>query len=177
MNFTELFLPGVYQIDVKKFEDDRGFFTRLFCKETLSQKGLESDFSQCSLSDNPRKSTLRGMHYQEAPFEEVKLITCLSGSIYDCLIDLRPDSPTYLRHLAIELSASCSQLLYVPKGLAHGFLTLEPKTQVLYQISTPYHRTAARGIRYNDPHFQIPWPLVPEIVSSRDLSYPLIASQ
>ena len=172
MRFTELELPGTYLIEAEKLEDERGFFSRLFCKETFASMGLQSDFFQCSLSSNLKKATLRGMHYQIAPFAEEKLVRCICGSIYDCLIDLRPNSPTYLRHLGINLT-SALQLLYIPKGLAHGFLTLEANTQVFYQISTPHEPLAARGIRYNDPQFKIQWPLSPEVISQKDLLYPL----
>ena len=171
MKFIPLSLDGAYLIEAEKLEDERGFFSRLFCAEQFSNQGLLSSFPQCNFSYNKTKGTLRGMHYQEPPFEEVKLVRCVAGSIYDCIIDLRPGSKTYLNWIGIELSASSLQLLYVPKGFAHGFLTLEKNSEVFYQVSTPYQPNAERGIRYDDPAFQVIWPSPPEKISRKDLSH------
>lgn len=172
MKFQELNLPGLYLIEMDRFEDERGFFARTFCNEEFRRQGLDDHFQQCSLSFNKKKGTVRGMHFQIAPFEEAKLIRCSRGAICDLLLDLRPHSKTFKKWQAIELSQHSFQLLYVPKGIAHGFQTLEDNTEIIYQISANYSVEHARGVRWNDPAFSIRWPLPITVISKKDQEYP-----
>jgi dTDP-4-dehydrorhamnose 3,5-epimerase len=170
--FNETKLKGAYIIEVEPFEDERGSFARTFCREEFERRGLNSFVAQCNISQNRKKGTLRGMHYQIAPHAEAKLVTCLAGSIYDVIIDLRADSATYREWLAVELSGNGRRsMLYVPEGFAHGFQTLEDDTEVFYQMSAFYEPGSARGIRWDDPAFAIRWPNAPRILSNRDKSY------
>jgi len=171
MIFTETELKGVYLIETEPLEDDRGFFARTFCREEFAKYGLNPQVAQCNLSYNRKKGTLRGMHYQIAPREEAKLVRCISGAIYDVIVDLREDSTTYCQWLSLELSAR-GRMLYIPKGIAHGFQTLKDGTEVFYQMSEIYTHEYARGIRWNDPAFSIEWPHDQRIISERDQSYP-----
>jgi dTDP-4-dehydrorhamnose 3,5-epimerase len=171
--FNETKLKGAYIIQVEPLEDERGSFARTFCREDFGRHGLNSLVAQCNISNNRRKGTLRGMHYQIAPHAEAKLVTCLAGSIYDVIIDLRPDSLTCSHWIALELSACHPRnLLYIPEGFAHGFQTLEDNTEVFYQMSHAYAPEAARGVRWDDPAFAIHWPDGPRIISARDQHYP-----
>jgi dTDP-4-dehydrorhamnose 3,5-epimerase len=172
MKFTEAALPGTFLIDIDPHSDDRGFFARLWCKDELTRKGLVADLAQISVSFNRKRSTLRGMHYQVAPHEEVKLVRCTRGAIYDVLVDLRRDSPTFRRWISAELTAENRRTLYVPKGIAHGFQTLEDHTEVLYQISEFHRPESSRGVRWDDPAFRIEWPDPSPILSDRDSSFP-----
>lgn len=172
MRFVELELPGVIAIEPERLEDDRGFFARLFCERDFAARGLATHWVQSSISHNTHRHTLRGMHYQAAPNAEIKLVRCTRGAIHDVLIDLRPDSPAFMRHAAIELNASNRTMVYVPEGVAHGFLTLEPDTEVFYQMSAFYAPESARGVRWNDPAFGIEWPAVPSVIHPRDAAYP-----
>ena len=172
MKFHPLPLNGAYLIEPEKREDERGFFARLFCQKLFQKEGLYSEFPQCNFSNNPKKGTLRGLHYQTPPFEEVKLVRCIAGAIYDCIVDLRLDSKTYLQWTGVELRAEPLQLLYVPKGFAHGFLTLEEETQVFYQVSTPYHPGSEKGLCYQDPAIGIQWPFSPSVISKKDQDHP-----
>ncbi len=173
MIFNETKLKGAYIIEVEPFEDERGSFARTFCREEFEKHGLNSFIAQCNISHNRKKGTLRGMHYQIAPHAEAKLVTCLAGSIYDVIIDLRPDSITYCHWLAVELSARRRRsLIYIPEGFAHGFQTLEDDTEVFYQMSHSYVSKAARGVRWDDPAFAIDWPDRPRTLSDRDNNYP-----
>ena len=161
-------------IEIERKEDDRGFFARTFCQREFEEHGLRSAFVQCSVSFNRHKGTLRGMHFQATPFEEAKLVRCIRGSIHDVIIDLRRESPTFKKHFALALSAENRKTLYVPEGFAHGFQTLEDDTEVFYQISQFYSPEHARGVRWDDPAFGIPWPSVRErIMIERDRGYPL----
>jgi dTDP-4-dehydrorhamnose 3,5-epimerase len=169
--FNETVLKGAFVIEPEKREDFRGFFARTYCRREFAEHGLETTVAQSSISFNPQKGTLRGMHYQTAPFEETKLIRCTMGSIYDVIIDLRRDSKTYKRSFAVELSASNRKSLYVPRGLAHGFQTLEDNTEVLYQMSEFYSAEHARGVRWNDSAFAIQWPPAQRIIHERDQTY------
>lgn len=172
MIFNETKLKGAYIIEVEPFEDERGSFARTFCREEFETHGLNSFIAQCNISHNRKKGTLRGMHYQIAPHAETKLVTCLAGSIYDVIIDLRGDSATYREWLAVELSGNGRRsMLYVPEGFAHGFQTLEDDTEVFYQMSAFYEPGSVRGIRWDDPAFAIRWPNAPRILSNRDKSY------
>lgn len=172
MTFCETKLPGVFEIHIEPQMDARGFFARSWCQREFELKGLNSRLAQCSVSFNGRKGTLRGIHYQAEPYPETKLVRCTSGAIYDVVIDLRHDSPTFKSWVGTVLNAADRNMLYVPEGCGHGFLTLEDETEVFYQISEFYHPELARGVRWNDPAFQIDWPGGVEILSERDGSYP-----
>jgi len=172
MRFTETKLSGAFIIESELVEDDRGFFARTYCSEVFEAHGLCSAIAQCSISYNTRAGTLRGMHYQEPPRAEEKLVRCTMGAIYDVIIDLRPESATYLEWFPLEISSSNRLMLYVPKGFAHGFLTLEDSTEVFYQISEYYSPEHAKGVRYNDPAFGIKWPLPVLTISDKDREYP-----
>lgn len=172
MTFLETNLPGAVVIEPEKLEDKRGFFTRSWCQREFEAHGLNPTVVQCNISFNRKKGTLRGMHYQAAPYEEAKLVRCTMGSIYDVIIDLRAKSPTFKQHFATVLTAHNRKMLYVPEGFAHGFLTLEDNTEVFYQISAFYVSECARGIRWNDPHFGLSWPAAITVVSERDQHYP-----
>ena len=172
MKFTETPLKGAYAIELEKRGDDRGFFARFFCEREYQQHGLNHRFVQINNSLSKFKGTLRGMHYQLAPKAEDKIIRCLRGALFDAIIDLRPDSPTFLKHFAIELTAENRVMLYVPKGFAHGFMTLEPDTEAFYLVTEFYAPDRERGLRYNDPKFGIRWPLEPAVISDKDKNQP-----
>ena len=173
MIFTETELPGAYVLDLERREDQRGFFARTWCIDELGERGLETRIVQASVSFNTRKGTLRGLHMQGPPHEEAKVVRATRGSVLDVIVDLRPESPTYRRWTGVELSAANGRALYVPKGFAHGFQTLEDDTETLYLISEFYAPQAERGLRWNDPAFGIQWP-DPEhaILSDKDASWP-----
>lgn len=168
MIFAQTKLSGAFIIEPEKLEDDRGFFARSWCLREFEAHGLNPRLVQCDISLSKKTGTLRGMHYQLSPFEEAKLVRCTSGSIYDAIIDLRPDSPTFKKHVGLVLTAENHKMLYVPEGFAHGFLTLEDNTEVFYQMSEYYSPEHARGVRWDDSAFGICWPLVPTTVSERD---------
>jgi len=174
--FTETKLAGAFVIEVGRHTDERGFFARTFCQQEFEAHGLKAEVAQCNVSFNKRKGTLRGMHYQAAPFAEAKLVRCTAGSIYDVIIDLRPASPTFKRHFAVELSAENHRMLYIPDDFAHGFQTLEDDTEVFYQMAQRYSAEHARGVRWNDPAFGIEWPKGERIIIERDQNYPDYAS-
>jgi dTDP-4-dehydrorhamnose 3,5-epimerase len=171
MIFEPLALAGAYMIEPEKIRDDRGFFARSYCGEDFTAHGLEPVREQCGISYNIRHGTLRGMHYQEEPHAEAKLVRCTRGALFDVIIDLRPDSSTYCQWVATTLAADNYRMLYVPRGYAHGFQTLEDHTEVFYQMSHPYSAQNARGVRWNDPLFLIKWPLPVTSISERDQSY------
>ena len=156
----------------ERAEDHRGFFARTWCAEEFAAHGLVDHWAQCSVSFNIRRGTLRGLHYQRAPQAEVKLVRCTAGALYDVVVDLRPSSSTYLKHVAVELSASNRLMVYVPEGCAHGFQTLQDGSEVFYQISVPYSKEHAAGVRWDDPAFGISWPYPDPIMSDRDRDYP-----
>src|SRR6266511_1947238 len=164
MIFTETSLPGVYLIAIEKREDGRGFFARAWCTQEFAGRGLVSQMVQCNLSSNKRRGTLRSLHYQIAPYQETKLVRCIKGAIFDVIVDVRPDSPTYGRWLGVELTAEHYTMLYVPQHCAHGFLTLQDNTEVMYQVSQFYAPECERGVRYDDPAFGITWPLAVEVL-------------
>lgn len=176
MKFQELPLPGAYTIEMDRLEDERGFFARSYCAEKFAARGLPTLMPQSSVSFNPRRGTLRGMHYQAEPHAEDKLVRCTAGAIYDVIVDLRPSSPTLRRWFGIELSADNHRSLFVPKGLGHGFITLCDETEVLYMISVPYVAGFERGVRWNDPAIGISWPMPPSAISARDAAYPLLGA-
>ncbi len=171
MIFTETKLKGAYIIDVRRLEDERGFFGRAWCKKEFEDHGLNGNIVQANVSYNVQKGTIRGMHYQVAPFAETKTIRCTSGKIYDVIVDLRPESETYRQWIGVELSAESFRMLYVPEGFAHGFITLEDHTSVHYMVTQYYTPGAEGGLRYDDPAFAIQWPILPTLVSAKDLSH------
>ncbi len=172
MLFRELEIAGAYLLEPERHEDERGFFARTFCRRELEQRGLEPDIAQCNISFNHLRGTVRGMHYQAPPAEEVKLVRCTRGAIHDVIVDLRPDSPSFKRHLAVRLDAENQAALYVPAGVAHGFQTLADNTEVFYQMSELYDPSAGRGVRWNDAAFEITWPREISVISERDLEFP-----
>jgi dTDP-4-dehydrorhamnose 3,5-epimerase len=172
MIFTETKLAGSFLIDLDRKEDVRGYFARVFCIEEFRTKGLNPQVAQCSISFNRRKGTLRGMHWQAAPKAEAKLIRCSRGAIFDVIVDLRPKSPTRLQHITAELSEENGRMLYIPEGLAHGFQTLANDTEVFYQMTEFFAPGCGRGARWNDPAFEIAWPLPDPIMNERDRSWP-----
>jgi dTDP-4-dehydrorhamnose 3,5-epimerase len=172
MILTETKLKGVFLIDIETLQDERGFFARTWCKQEFARKGLNSDLAQCSVSFNRRSGTLRGMHYQTAPHEEVKLLRCTAGAIFDVVIDVRSDSPTFMQWIGVELSASNHRMIYVPERVAHGFQTVEDNTEVFYQISEFHAPERSAGIRWNDPAFNIHWPPAARTISARDAAFP-----
>jgi dTDP-4-dehydrorhamnose 3,5-epimerase len=169
--FTETKLKGAFIIELNRLDDERGFFARSWCQQEMEAHGINPRLVQCNVSFNKTKATLRGMHYQVAPREEAKLIRCTMGSIYDVIIDLRQNSPTFKQHFGVILSAENRHMLYVPHGFAHGFLSLEDRTEVFYQMSEFYSPEHARGVRWNDPAFDIAWPHEPSIISDQDRSH------
>jgi dTDP-4-dehydrorhamnose 3,5-epimerase len=170
--FERTRLGGVYTIGAELHEDRRGFFARTWCQKEFEEHGLNPRLVQCNISFNLKKGTLRGMHYQEAPFEEAKLVRCTMGAICDVVVDLRPDSPTFREYLAMTLSAENRKMLYIPEKFAHGFITLEHDTEVFYQMSEFYSQESARGFRWNDPFFGIRLPIEVAVISERDRDYP-----
>jgi dTDP-4-dehydrorhamnose 3,5-epimerase len=172
MIFTATKLKDAYLIDLNRLEDERGFFARTWCQREFAEHGLNPGLVQCSISFNKERGTLRGMHYQVPPYQEAKLVRCTAGAIYDVIIDLRLDSPTYRQHLGVELSAQARTALYVPEGFAHGFITLLAGSEVFYQMSEFYAPQAGRGLRWNDPTFAIDWPEPVQVISERDATYP-----
>ncbi|MEW6380709.1 MAG: dTDP-4-dehydrorhamnose 3,5-epimerase [bacterium] len=174
MKFTETKLKNAYVIEIEPIRDERGFFARSWCKEEFEKQGIDFTIVQCNISYNEKKGTLRGMHYQIPPHEEGKLVCCTRGAIYDVIIDLRPLSPTYGQWDAVKLHAEHHTMVYIPKGCAHGFQTLEDKTEVFYQMSEFYYPECARGIRWDDPSFMINWPWTKKrTISKKDINYPL----
>ncbi len=171
MNFIPTDIDGTYLIEWESFDDERGYFARTRSDEEFAALGLNNDLSECSLSFNASRGTLRGMHYQAAPHQETKLVMCVGGLIFDALVDLRPDSATYLKTFAAELSLANRRMLYVPAGVAHGFITHEDNSYVQYQIGGTYAPEAALGVRWNDPQFGINWPMPPVVISDRDRDY------
>ncbi len=172
MKFLPLAIPGAFVIEPERIEDERGFFARTFCREEFAARGLSGDLAQSSISFNAAKGTLRGLHYQTAPHQEAKLVRCTHGAIRDVIVDLRRDSPAFLRWVATELTAVSSNAVYVPEGCAHGFLTTVDESEVLYQMSTPFHEASAAGVRWNDPAFAIDWRDAVRVISERDRAYP-----
>lgn len=172
MKFTESILKGAFVIEPERVEDERGFFARTFCRREFEAHRLNPDLAQCSISFNRKRGTLRGMHYQAPPHAETKIVRCTRGAIHDVILDLRPQSPTFRRWVAVELSAENRLMLYISEGLAHGFQTLADATEVSYQMSEFYSLDHARGLRWNDPAFAIAWPISATIISERDQSHP-----
>lgn len=174
MQFTQADLEGVWLIACKPLTDERGSFARTFCFDEMDRHRLESRFLQHSLSRSRQKHTLRGLHFQSESHSEVKLVSCLAGAIWDVAVDLRPQSKNYLRWTAAELSAENMHQLYIPKGFAHGFLSLTEDAAVGYLISTRYEPAASRGVRYDDPKIGISWPAQPAVMSEKDRAWPVL---
>jgi len=174
MRFVTTRLAGAFIIEPEPQSDARGLFARTFCAREFKQQGLATTFAQCSTSFNVARGTLRGLHYQLAPACEVKLVRCTAGAIHDVIVDLRRDSPTYRQHLEVELTAHNRRALYVPEMFAHGFQTLEDKTEVLYQISEFYTPDKSTGVRFDDPKLGIPWPLPVTAMTDKDRNWPLL---
>jgi dTDP-4-dehydrorhamnose 3,5-epimerase len=172
MIFRETPLQGAYLIELEPHRDDRGFFARTFCQEEFAALGLDPCVAQCSVSFNRLRGTLRGLHFQRAPHQEERLVRCTSGSVFDVIVDLREGSPTRGRWFGETLSAREHNQLYVPKGFAHGFLTLADEVEVAYQMSVPYAPESSSGYRYDDPTFAIEWPFPPAVIAQRDLDLP-----
>jgi dTDP-4-dehydrorhamnose 3,5-epimerase len=172
MKYHETKLPGVFEISIEPMADERGFFARSWCEKEFEAHGLNPALVQCNISVNKRKGTLRGVHYQVAPHSETKLVRCTRGAIFDVIVDLRSDSPTFKQWVGIVLTAEKRTMAYVPEGCAHGFLTLDDDTEVFYQMSQFYNTEAGRGVRWNDPAFAIDWPAKVEVISERDGAYP-----
>jgi dTDP-4-dehydrorhamnose 3,5-epimerase len=168
-------LDGAWVLEPERHEDERGFFARTFCRREFAEHGLDPEVAQCSLSSSRRRGTLRGLHFQRAPHEEAKLVRCARGAIFDAIVDLRPGSPTFARSFTVLLDAEQRNLLYVPKGFAHGFLTLADDVEVCYQMSAPWAPGFEGGYRWDDPAFAIPWPEPPRVISERDRALPLLS--
>ena len=171
MIFKELALPGAYIIQLQPIEDERGFFARSWCRREFEEAGLNSHLVQCNISFNRKKGTLRGMHLQLPPHAEAKLVRCTQGAVYDVIIDLRGDSPTYLQWKGETLTAENRNAILVPKGFAHGFLTLEDASEVFYQMSDFYAPESSTGVRWDDSEFGIKWPFEPGVISEKDQGY------
>ena len=174
MIFKETILPGAYVIEPKKIGDDRGYFARIWCKREFQQHGLRADLAQSNVGFSHRKGTLRGLHFQKAPHEEVKIVRCTRGSMFDVIVDLRPESPTYKRWFGVELNDENSRMIYVPEGFAQGYLTLTDNTEMSYHTSQFYNAEAASGVRYDDAALGIRWPLTATVISEQDRNWPLI---
>lgn len=172
MKFIETKIKDSFIVELEPIEDSRGFFARSFCRREFEAHGLDPCVNQCGVSVNPKKGTLRGMHYQDDPYAESKLIRCIRGAVYDVALDLRADSATFKEWVAVELSADNRRSVYIPAGCAHGFLTLEDDTEVAYQMSQFHMPDYARGVRWNDPAFGIVWPDKVRIISDKDREYP-----
>jgi dTDP-4-dehydrorhamnose 3,5-epimerase len=177
MKFTPTKILGVWIVDLERHADERGWFARTWCAEEFRHHGLNPDLSQCSASFNRRRGTLRGMHWQAAPHEEAKLVRCVRGAMFDVALDVRSSSTTFKQWVGVELTPDNGRALYVPEGCAHGFQTLVDDTEVLYQISCPWHSSSARGVRWSDPVAGIQWPLAESaILNDRDLNLPPVAA-
>lgn len=171
MIITETTIKDAFIVSLNRVEDERGFFARTFCADEFARHGLNPNLVQCSISFNRLRGTLRGMHFQKKPFEESKMVRCTMGAIFDVIIDLRPESTTFKQWISVELNAENRSMLYIPAGIAHGFLTLEDNTEVFYQMSEFYVPESSAGVRWNDSAFGIKWPESPRIISRKDLQY------
>ena len=172
MNFHSLSVAGAFRIEPERLVDERGFFARTWCSRAFAERGLNPRVRQCSISFNQRRHTLRGMHYQRQPNAEAKLVRCTQGAAHHVILDLRKESETYLRWVGTTLSAANRAMLYLPEGVAHGFITLEDATEIFYQTTEFHVPESAAGVRWNDPAFGIDWPAAASVISERDRSYP-----
>ena len=176
MIFRETFLRGAYIVELKPFTDDRGMFVRTFCKNEFQEIGHVKEFIQFNHSVTNKKGTIRGLHYQVPPYSEIKLIRCVRGSVYDVIVDLRQHSPTFLKHVSVELTEHNLLSLYIPEGFAHGFQTLEDNTQLIYHHTAYYTPGHEAGIRYNDPSVGISWPLPVSVITDKDMNHDLLTN-
>jgi dTDP-4-dehydrorhamnose 3,5-epimerase len=177
VRISETSLAGAFLVEAETHADERGFFARTYCREEFAALGIATRFDQCSISYNARRGTLRGLHWQADPHGEEKLVRCTSGAIFDVIVDLRPESPTLRRWFGLELDAMNRRALYIPKGCAHGFISLSDASEVLYMISAAYEPAAARGLRWNDPALEIVWPIAPTVICARDAGYALLDAE
>ncbi len=177
MRFIETELPGAYVVELSPFEDERGFFARTFDAKLFEEHGMNPRIAQANLSYNKRKGTLRGMHMQTEPALESKFVRCLTGGIYDVIVDMRPESPTYTKHIGVELTAENRRALFVPEQFAHGFQTLADETNAFYEVGEFYTPGTERGFRHDDPAFGIEWPLPVSTISDKDANWPLFHRQ
>jgi len=175
MNFRKLAIRGVVLIEPEPLVDHRGFFSRIWCRDEFACQGITRPFDQASLSHNAKRGTLRGLHFQSAPHEEAKLVSCAAGAIFDVVVDLRPGSATFASWVGVELSATNHKMIYVPEGCAHGFQALADGSDVVYQIAGPFHPESAGGVRWNDRDLAIDWPVDEPIMSERDANLPLLS--
>ena len=176
MRFTETSLPGALLIELEPHTDTRGFFARSFCRNEMTSHGLSGVVAQCNTAFTHRAGTVRGLHYQIAPAAEAKLVRCIRGAIYDVIADLRPESPTYLEHLGVELTAENRRQLFVPEGFAHGYQTLTDNVEVIYLVSELHAPDCEAGLRHDDPVLQLRWPLPVTLISAKDCNWPLLDS-
>lgn len=174
MMYSESSLPGVYVIEMQPFEDARGSFSRVFCAREMREQGLSFDLAQINTAFNRKAGTIRGLHYQYQPHAEIKIVSCISGGVFDVAVDIRPDSPSYLKWFGTELTAGNQRLLYIPAGFAHGYQALTDDAKLIYLVSEFYTPTAEGGLRFDDPAIGIDWPLEVSAVSEKDASWPLI---
>jgi dTDP-4-dehydrorhamnose 3,5-epimerase len=177
VRFIPTDVPGAFLLEQERHVDERGFFARTWCARELAEHGLEPRLSQCSVSFNHRKGTLRGLHYQAPPRAEVKVVRCTRGAIFDVAADLRPDSPGFRRWIGVELTPENGRALYIPRGFAHGFLTLADATEVAYDISEEYSPAHARGVRFDDAFLRVAWPAAVQVIAPRDRDYPDVAAE
>lgn len=174
MKFTETGLPGAFIVELEERADSRGFFARAYCEAEFEKVGIKTSVVQCNLSFNHKRGTMRGMHMQVAPALEAKLVRCIRGAVYDAIVDMRPESPTYLQSFGLELTAENRKALFIPESFAHGYLTLADNTEMLYQVSEFYTPGTERGFRYNDPSLTIEWPIPVEVISDKDATWALL---
>lgn len=174
MNFIDLSLSGAYVIEPEPIGDERGFFARMMCEDEFAEHGLKMDVVQANISYSAEQGTLRGLHYQEPPHAEVKMVRCTQGAIFDVMVDVREESPTYLEWEGVELTAENRRMTYVPEGFAHGFLTLTDDCEVFYPVTASYAPEAERGLRYDDPALDIDWPAKVQVISEKDQNWPLL---
>lgn len=172
MIFKETNLKGAYILEIQKIEDDRGFFGRSWCAKEMESHGLNINIRQTNVSYNKLRGTLRGMHYQKPPFKECKVVRCTKGAIFDVIIDLRPDSPTYREWFGVELTSENHKMIYIPEDFAHGYITLEDHTEITYMVSEFYAPGYEGAIRWDDPKFNIQWPILPQVISAKDKGIP-----
>lgn len=175
MKISPIEISGAYLIEMQEYKDERGSFARQFCKNELKEYGIDFDIKQCNLSKNYKKGVLRGLHYQKEPYPEIKMVSCFKGAVYDVLADIRPESPTYLKWTATELTEDNEKMLYIPAGVAHGFMTLEENSVVYYQLGEFFMPHYYSGVRFNDPKLGIKWPKCENIIiNERDANYELL---
>ena len=177
MHYTPSRIAGAWIMDISPIHDARGFFAMTWLPDELRAHGMNPALAQCNIAFNTRRGTLRGLHFQQAPHAQAKIVRCTRGSLFDVIVDLRADSPTFRQWDAVELTADSRRMLYMPEGIAHGYLTLDDDTEAYYHASSPWVREAESGVRWDDPAFNIQWPFTPTIISEKDQSWPLLASR